>query len=124
MKKAIFIVATLFLLISAAGCIFSNVLVIDAIRISGEGSPDGLALIITIPLAIFGYIGQFCSGMISLGFAIKSKSSTSPHIRNASIAYIVIVLLMIVVSAVFFALLAIPSADTETARVLLSARSL
>lgn len=66
MKK--FVVGIIFFVITMIACAFTTYVLVDALRIQGENSAEGIALIVTLPLAIISFIVQLISGMISGGF--------------------------------------------------------
>lgn len=49
-------------------CVVTTYILVDALRIQGENSTEGIALIVTIPLAFISFAVQVISGMISGGF--------------------------------------------------------
>lgn len=66
MKK--FVVGIIFFAITMVACVFTTYILVDALRIQGENSAEGIALIVTIPLTFISFAIQVISGMISGGF--------------------------------------------------------
>lgn len=66
MKK--FVVRIIFFAITMVACVFTTYILVDALRIQGENSAEGIALIVTIPLTFISFAIQVISGMISGGF--------------------------------------------------------
>lgn len=66
MKK--FVIGIIFFIVTIIACVFTTYILVDALRIQGENSAEGLALIVTIPLAFISFAVQVISGMISGGF--------------------------------------------------------
>lgn len=65
MKK--FVIGVIFFVTTIVACIFTTYILVDALRIQGENSAEGLALIVTLPLALISFAIQVISGMISGG---------------------------------------------------------
>lgn len=65
MKK--FVVGIIFFIITMIACAFTTYVLVDALRIQGENSAEGIALIVTLPLAFISFIVQLVSGIISGG---------------------------------------------------------
>ena len=65
MKK--FVVGIIFFTITMVACVFTTYILVDALRIQGENSAEGIALIVTLPLALISFAVQVISGMISGG---------------------------------------------------------
>lgn len=66
MKK--FVVGIIFFAIAMVACVFTTYILVDALRIQGENSAEGIALIVTLPLAFISFAVQIITGMISGGF--------------------------------------------------------
>ena len=113
MKKGSFIVGTIFLVLTLACCIFANIVTADNLKIAQSNSLQGLALIMTIPLALLGYICQAVTGAVSFGCFVGCWASESKKIKILSIA---IVGALIVFSVIFFVTFAkIANSGTEDA---------
>lgn len=82
MKK--FVTGIIFFIITIVACIFTTYILVDALRIQGGNSAEGLALIITLPLALISFAIQVISGIISEGFLFSyfksEKSLLGPSI--------------------------------------------
>ena len=65
MKK--FVIGVIFFIATIVACIFTTYILVDALRIQGGNSAEGLALIVTLPLALISFAIQVISGMISGG---------------------------------------------------------
>jgi len=102
MKKGSFIVGTIFLVLTLACCIFGNVVTADNLKTAQSNSLQGLALIVTIPLALLSYIGQVITGAISFGCFVGCWASESKVIKILSIVFAAVVGALIVFSVVFF----------------------
>ena len=63
-----FIVGIIFFAITMVTCVFTTYILVDALRIQGENSAEGIALIVTLPLAFISFAVQIITGMISGGF--------------------------------------------------------
>lgn len=66
MKK--FVVGIIFFAITMVACVFTTYILVDALRIQGENSAEGIALIVILPLAFISFAVQIITGMISGGF--------------------------------------------------------
>lgn len=102
MKKGSFIVGTIFLVLTLACCIFANIVTADNLKIAQSNSLQGLALIMTIPLALLGYICQAVTGAVSFGCFVGCWASESKKIKILSIVFAAIVGVLIVFSVIFF----------------------
>lgn len=91
MKK--FVVGIIFFAITMVACVFTTYILVDALRIQGENSAEGIALIVTLPLAFISFIVQLISGIISGGLLF-------PYFRSEKIFLIssLILILLICVS--------------------------
>lgn len=88
MKK--FITGIIFFIIAMVACVFTTYILVDALRIQGENSVEGLSLIVTLPLAFISFAIQVISGMISGGILFSYFRSE----RRFSISSIVLILLI------------------------------
>lgn len=82
MKK--FVVGIIFFAITMVACVFTTYILVDALRIQGENSAEGIALIVTLPLAFISFAVQIITGMISGGLLFsyfkREKSLLGPSI--------------------------------------------
>ena len=82
MKK--FVIGVIFFVTTIVACIFTTYILVDALRIQGGNSAEGLALIVTLPLALISFAIQVISGMISGGLLFsyfkREKSLLGPSI--------------------------------------------
>lgn len=82
MKK--FVIGIIFFMTTIVACIFTTYILVDALRIQEGNSAEGLALIVTLPLALISFAIQVISGMISGGLLFsyfkREKSLLGPSI--------------------------------------------
>lgn len=100
MKRFVF--GTIFFVLFLATCIFSDILVIDAIKTVSENDISGLALIVTIPLAIVGYSFSLLFGLIGFSLLCRSKGELSGTTYVLSVIFSATIALVTVASVVLF----------------------
>lgn len=116
MKKSSFIVGTVFMVLTLACCIFGNVVTADNLKTAQSNSLEGLALIVTIPLALLGYICQAITGAVAFGCYVGCWASESKTIKILSIVFAALVGALVLFSVIFFAtFVKIANSGTEEA---------
>lgn len=100
MKRFIF--GTIFFILFLAACIFSDILVIEAIKTVSENDLSGLALIVTIPLVIIGYSFSLLFGLIGFSLLCGSKGELSGTTYVLSVIFSTTIALVTIASIVLF----------------------
>ena len=99
MKK--FVAGIIFFIITIIACVFTTYILVDALRIQGENSAEGLALIVTLPLAFISFAIQVISGMISEGF-LFSCFKREKSLLISSIIFILLICASWIVDIIYF----------------------
>ena len=102
MKKGQFVTSIVLFILTAACCVFANLVLGDSYRSMQQDSAAGIALIVIIPVTLILYAVQLVTGAISLGLSISCCSSESRAIKVASIILAVAVVVLAVVSIAIF----------------------
>ncbi len=123
MKKANFIVGTVFFVISVLSCVFGNILIIESIPLINANNGQGLALIVTLPVALILYGAQLVSGLVAFGCYGGCWTSQSKTIKVLSIVFSALVGAMVAFSAIAFAVLLAKSGNSSAAVRVLSGYS-
>ncbi len=100
MKRFVF--GTIFFVLFLATCIFSDIIVIDSIKTVSENDISGLALIITVPLAIVGYSFSLLFGLIGFSLLCGSKGELSGATYILSVIFSATIALVTIASIVLF----------------------
>lgn len=115
MKKANFIVGTVFFVISTLCCVFGNILILESIPLVNAENGQGLALIVTVPVALILCGAQLVSGLVAFGCYGGCWTSQSKTIKVLSIIFSALVGATVAFSAIAFAVLFAKSGSSSAA---------